>query len=118
MNKLETLIADQQRGHEGKPRYMIGEQLKEIAARSAFCAELLEHDLEVPEMNLEAAERKLQEYADKNHGSARSFCITPDVAEKILREFYHLPEADDLAQPGAVPAGQPSQIHVDLADFI
>lgn len=118
MTKLETLIADQQRGHEGKPRYMIGEQLKEIAARSAFISDLLEHDLEVPEMSLEAAERKLQEYADKNHGSARSFCITPDVAEKILREFYHLPEADDLAQPGAVPAGQPSQIHVDLADFI
>lgn len=117
MTTLEIIISEQQKGHEGKPRFMIGEQLKELASGSDFIADLLEKDLAVPEMSLEAAERKLQEYADKNHGSARSFCITPDVAEKILREFYGLPERDKLAEPGDVPAGKP-KIHVDLADYM
>ena len=73
MNKLEELIAQQQKGHEAQPRFMIGEQLKEIAAREPLCAEILEKDLTVKEMSLEAAERKFQEYADKNHKGAKTF---------------------------------------------
>ena len=49
MNKLEELIAQQQKGHEAQPRFMIGEQLKEIAAREPLCAEILEKDLTVKE---------------------------------------------------------------------
>ena len=90
MSKLHDLIAEQQKGHETGPRFMIGEQLKEIAEREPLSAELLERDLEIEEMNLEAAEKHFQEYADRNHGKAKAFCITPVVAEKLLREFYGL----------------------------
>ena len=40
--KLQEIIAQQQKGHESKPRFMIGEQLKEIAAREPKSAELIE----------------------------------------------------------------------------
>ena len=93
---------------------MIGEQLKEIAAREPRCAEILEKDLTVKEMSLEAAERKLQEYADKNHGSAKAFCITPIVAEGILRDFYGLPKRDE-AEP---EPETPKEGYIDLSSFL
>ncbi len=112
--KLQEIIAQQQKGHEGKPRFMIGEQLKEIAAREPICAEILEKDLTVKEMSLEAAERKLQEYADKNRKNARTFCITPIIAEGILREFYGLPKRDEAeTEPEA-----PQEGFIDLSSFL
>lgn len=114
MSTLQELIAQQQKGHETKPRFMIGEQLKEIAAREPRCAEILEKDLTVKEMSLEAAERKLQEYADKNHGSAKAFCITPIVAEGILRDFYGLPKRDE-AEP---EPETPKEGYIDLSSFL
>lgn len=113
MTILEEIIAQQQKGHENEPRFMIGEQLKEIAAREPRSAELLAQDLTVPEMDLGAAEKKLQEYADKHHKSGRTFCISPIVAEGILRKFYGLPEAGDA---GAAPV--PSGDIVELSDFL
>ena len=96
MNYREIIEA-QQKGHETEPRFMIGEQLKEIAEREPLSAELLERDLEIEEMSLEAAEKHFQAYSDKNHGSKSSFCITPKVAEKLLREFYGLPTPEENA---------------------
>ena len=58
---------------------MIGEQLKEIAEREPLSAELLERDLEIEEMNLEAAEKHFQAYSDKQSGKKGTFCITPVV---------------------------------------
>ena len=114
MNKLEELIAQQQKGHEAQPRFIIGEQLKEIAAREPLCAEILEKDLTVKEMSLEAAERKFQEYSDKNHKGAKTFCITPIVAEGILREFYGLPKRDETeAEPEP-----PKESFIDLSSYL
>lgn len=114
MTALEELIAQQQKGHEDKPRYMIGEQLKEIAARDPRCAELLERDLAIAEMSLEAAEKKLKEYADKNRKGASVFCITPIVAEKILREFYGLPQQQTAEDPQPVAEAD----YIDLSSFL
>ncbi len=113
---LTAIIAEQQKGHETKPRFMIGEQLKEIAEREPLSAELLERDLAIEEMNLAAAERHFQQYADKNHGSASSFCITPAVAEKLLREFYGLPNPEDAAP--AKPEPEASAGYIDLSAFL
>lgn len=113
---LSAMIAEQQKGHETKPRFMIGEQLREIAAREPLSAELLERDLVIEEMNLAAAEKHFQQYADKNHGSAQSFCITPAVAEKLLREFYGLPNPEDTVP--AQPEPEPSAGYIDLSAFL
>ena len=116
MSVLEELIAAQRQGHENEPRYMIGEQLLEIAAREPLSAELLARDLQVPEMSLEAAEAKLQEYADMHHGRKRVFCITPEVAERVLREFYGLPAPDEAKQPA--PAEREVDGYIDLSSFL
>ncbi len=116
MSKLYDLIAEQQKGHETEPRFMIGEQLKEIAEREPLSAELLERDLEIEEMNLEAAEKHFQEYADRNHGKAKAFCITPKVAERLLREFYGLPIPEENA-PEKKEADS-SAGYIDLSSFL
>ena len=116
MSKLFDLIAEQQKGHENEPRFMIGEQLKEIAEREPLSAELFERDLEIEEMNLEAAEKHFQEYVDRNHGKAKAFCITPKVAERLLREFYGLPIPEENA-PEKKEADS-SAGYIDLSSFL
>ena len=116
MSKLYDLIAEQQKGHENEPRFMIGEQLKEIAEREPLSAALLERDLEIEEMSLEAAEKHFQEYADKNHGKEKAFCITPKVAERLLREFYGLPIPEENA-PEKKEADS-STGYIDLSSFL
>ena len=113
---LTAIIAEQQKGHETEPRFMIGEQLKEIAEREPLSAELLERDLEIEEMNLEAAEKHFQEHADRNHGKAKAFCITPKVAERLLREFYGLPIPEENA-PEKKEADS-SAGYIDLSSFL
>ncbi|MBQ9744490.1 MAG: hypothetical protein IJW19_05125 [Clostridia bacterium] len=95
MEKLINLISEQQRGHENEPAYMIGEQLKEIAEREPSVIDILVKDLETNGMGLEDVAAKFKQYADKNHGSAKCFCITPKVAEDLIREFYGLPKAEE-----------------------
>ena len=117
--KLHKIITDQQKGHESKPRFMIGEQLKEIAEREPLSAELLERDLQIREMNLEAAEKHFQEYADEQTRGKRSnvvFCITPKVAEQLLREFYGLPIPEENA-PEKKEADS-SEEYIDLSSFL
>lgn len=113
--RVFEIISEQQKGHETKPRFMIGEQLKEIAEREPISAELLERDLQLKEMNLEAAEAKFAEYAQKHRKGARCYCITPKVAEEILREFYGLPMLEDNA---TVTKDAPKDTFIDLGDFI
>ena len=110
MKKLQEIIAQQQKGHENEPRFMIGEQLKEIAEKEPLSAELLERDLQIEEMNLAAAERRFQKYADENRKSSKIFCITPIVADKLLREFYGLPTDK--------PEEQTSSEFIDLTSFL
>ncbi len=119
LKKVFELIEKQQRGHEDKPRFMIGEQLKDIARREPLSAELLLRDLQIPEMSLEAAEKRLQKYSDDNHKSAKCFCITPAVAEKILREFYGLPKPEDAVSGSAeVKEEKTDSGFIDLAAFL
>ena len=116
MTKLYDLIAKQQEGHESKPRFVIGEQLKEIAEREPHSAEILERDLEIKEMSLEAAEKHFQAYSDKQSGKKGTFCITPKVAEQLLREFYGLPIPEGNA-PEKKEADN-SAGYIDLSSFL
>lgn len=91
--KVCALIEEQQKGKEGTAPWMVGEQLKEIAEREPACAELLAQDLTVEAMSIVAAEKKIKAYAD-GHKTGNFACVTPKVAEGILREFYGLPERE------------------------
>ncbi len=108
------MIDEQQKGKEGSAAWMVGEQLKEIAKNEPIAAELLARDLEIQEMSIDAAEKKIKEKADALHKKEKNncVCIPPNVAEEILREFYGLPKA------GAEPSKKADSGILNLADFM
>lgn len=113
--KLLALIESQQKGKENTDVWMVGEQLKEIGAESEHNAEILLQDLQIEKMNIVAGAARLKAYADKNHGKEKCFCISPKVADGILRELYGLgePQAAEIKPTG----GQDSGI-INLEDFL
>lgn len=117
-NKAVEAIEKQQTAV--KPRsaqWMVGEQLKEICRREPTSAELVAQDLEQPAMSIVEAEKKIKAFADK-HKTGNFSCVTPSEAERILREFYGLPEPKpDAFAPAFAPAYAVPDI-VDIADFL
>lgn len=112
--KVCELIAEQQKGKEGTPAWMVGEQLKEIASREPVSAELLEKDLAVPEMNLAKAADQIKKKADELHKAQKGncVCVPPDVAEEVLRKFYGLPKKGETIDRPTGPEV------LDLGDFL
>ncbi len=84
-----------QQGKERSPVWMVGEQLIDICRHEPACAELIVQDLENEAMSLVKAEKKIKAYAD-GHKTGNFACVTPDEADRILREFYGLPRQDQL----------------------
>lgn len=117
---LRAIIAEQQKGHENEPLYMVGMQLLDIAEKEPASAELLEADLQTSGMGLADAANILKIYADKHHGAKRCFCITPIVAEKLLREFYKLPDRAEAEpqQAKAKTEADTSSGYIDLSAFL
>ena len=106
-------IEAQQKGKENTAAWMVGEQLKDICRSDPHCAELVEQDLENASMSISEAEKKIKAYADKQKRTGNCVCVPPNVAEKIIREFYGLPEASSAAIPDAPATGL-----LDLSDLI
>lgn len=98
-------IEAQQKGHEGTVVFTVGEQLKDICRNDPHCAEIVAQDLENKGMSIVEAEKKIKAYSDRHRGKANCFCVPPDAAEKVLREFYGLPAAGEKpAEAAASPA--------------
>ncbi len=108
---IEKLRAQQTKVVERSPQWMVAEQLIEICRNEPKCAELLSHDLDVKEMSIVEAEKKLKAFADK-HKTGNFACVTPAEADGILRKFYGLPERDAEEAPEA------DGIVIDLMDFL
>ncbi len=94
--------------------WMVGEQMKDMLRKEPYLAEIVLRDLEVPEMSLEHCEKKIKAWADQ-HKVGNFACVTPIRAEKIIREFYGLPERD--VDPTASPEDRRSSKFIDLTDF-
>lgn len=105
MTAIEKIEQQQKGLKENTAPWVVGEQLKEICS-DPRCAELVGADLDRKGMGLADCEKKIKAYADK-HRSGNSACVPPNIAEKIIREFYGLPEK------GASSGG-----FVSLEDFI
>lgn len=110
MSAIEKIEA-QQKGREGTAPWMVGEQLKDMLRNEPWLEDLLDKDLDVKEMSLAAAEKKIKAYAD-GHKSGNFACVTPAVAEGILREFYGLPKR------GERPAEGKTGKIINLEDFL
>lgn len=115
-------IEDQQK-EKNTPVWMVGEQLKEICTADPHCAELVSQDLENKDMSLEKAAGKIKAYADEllKKQKGNCVCVPPNVAERIIREFYGLPEASEPSNRSVKPepvAGIPHNDGLDLFDFL
>ena len=109
MNEAIRKLLDQQsKVTERSPQWMVAEQLMDICRREPESAALLDQDLDVPEMSIVEAEKKLKAFAD-GHRTGNSACVTPAEADRILREFYGLP-GGGRDEPAPV-------LGLDLADF-
>lgn len=115
MKALELI--ERQQPKDENDVWMVGEQLKEMAAESPEIADILEKDLAVPEMSLAKAAARIKAAADKKRSGLKgSNCvvITPKEADAILREFYGLPRQD--AAPAPEKTG--GRKVIDLLDLI
>lgn len=109
IEKAISMIEAQQAKEKGRTApWMVGEQLKDICRAEPSGAELIAQDLENKKMSLQEAEKKIKAYAD-NHKTGSFACVTPAEAEKILREFYGLPEGGEAER-------EKGQV-IDLADY-
>ena len=112
MDVFEMIEAQQAKLSDTEPAWMVGEQLKDICRADESLAAIVAEDLTSEAMSLTKAAAELKKYADKNH-TGRSFCITPKVAEGILRKFYGLPEAG-----AEKPEPQKKTGVIDLFSFV
>ena len=90
---------------------MVGEQLKDILRNEPQHAELVLRDLDVEKLSLANCEKKIKEFADKNKKGGFS-CVIPSEAEKIIREFYGLPDTAKTAKAPDI-----NKKVIDLSDF-
>lgn len=105
---IRKLREQQRKVKERSPQWMVAEQLIDLVRAEPRCAEILAQDLEVEAMSITEAEKKIKAYAD-GHKTGNFACVTPGEADRILREFYGLPER------GGMTVGV---IGLDLADFL
>lgn len=98
---LNAKIEAQQKGKEGTAEFNIGEQLKDIARSEPASAELIDLDLDKEGMGLCDVAKEFKKYADSEHKKLKGscFCITPMVADGLIRKFYGLPEKDTAPAP-------------------
>lgn len=108
MSAIEKLREQQSKVPERSAPWMVAEQLMDICRREPVCAQLIDQDLDNPDMSVAEAEKKIKAYAD-GHKTGNFACVTPSEADRILREFYGLPEPD---------AGGLGAIGLNLADFL
>lgn len=99
VGKAIRMIEEQQaKAKPRTPQWMVGEQLKDICRREPKSAELIAQDLQVKEMSIFEAEKKIKAFADKNR-TGNFACVTPVEAEQILREFYGLENPEFREEP-------------------
>lgn len=103
---IRAIEAKQAEVKPRSPQWMVGEQLKDICRREPRSAELIVQDLKAEDMSITAAEKKIKAFADK-HKTGNFSCVTPEESDRILREFYGLPEQEDMPSDPA-PVQTPS----------
>lgn len=105
---IRKLKEQQSKVQERSPQWMVAEQLMDLCRAEPECAELLAQDLEVEAMSIVEAEKKIKAFAD-SHKTGNFSCVTPAESDRILREFYGLPQRQ--------VSGSAGLLGLDLSDF-
>ncbi len=115
-NMAEELVRHQQEAlDQNENAFWIGEQLLDMVRDDEHAAGILAQDLaNNPGMGLRDAEKTIEKYAAA-HKKGNRGCCPPQVAERLLREFYGLGEA--AAAPQANAAAEEEKL-LDLEDFL
>lgn len=119
-NAIEKLQKQQKGVKEGSPQWCVAEQLMEICRREPDSAELIAQDLDVKEMSITEAEKKIKAYADQ-HKTGNFAFVSPQKAEEILREFYGLQKPGENAkmeESKDEPKREPESEIIRLEDFL
>ena len=110
--------------------YTIGQILMKLAEQSGQIATLIEQDLAVPELSLEACGKELLEYARKHQENGYWACAVfgldaENPALKVILDFYKIPSAwvfethsTDPAEPMPMQAADPKDTVIDLMDLL
>lgn len=110
--------------------YTIGQILMKLAEQSGQIATLIEQDLAVPELSLEACGKELLEYARKHQENGYWDCAVfgldaENPALKVILDFYKIPSAwvfethsTDPAEPVPMQAADPEDAVIDLMDLL
>lgn len=116
---IRAIEAQQEKVKPRSPQWMVGEQLKDICCSEPKSAELIYQDLQVEGMSITEAEKKIKAFADA-HKTGSFACVTPVEAEKILREFYGLPDkgVSQGTASGSVEQTPAAGEILDLMDFL
>ena len=96
--------------------FEIGEQLKDICRRDPACEAILLEDLQNPAMDLKAADKMLYAWGKTQAKGKGGYGISGRQAEKLLREFYGLPEAGTAAPAAETPKAE--SMVLDLSSFL
>ena len=98
LQEVTELVRKQQGGKRG-PVWMCGEQLLEMIGQDAAAAKLVLDDLQHGGLSLTGCEKKIRGFAQKNGN-----CCTGPEAEKIIRDYFGLPERGTAPKPALEPA--------------
>ena len=114
LNEIIKKITEQQKAHKPySPVFCVGEQLKDICSSIPEARELVNRDLDIPELSIAKCEEKIKEFA-KSHGG----CTPPTEAHRIICEFYGIPKGEkqiNIEEPTA-PSAPVKKI--DLLSFL
>ena len=112
---IRAIEAQQAKVKQPSYQWQVGEQLKDICRCEPRSAELLVQDLKVEAMSIIQAEKKISAFAKKNNG-----CVTAIDSDRILREFYGLPEPAAAVQPAPSESKPPERKRkiVSMMDFL
>lgn len=112
-------IDAQVKGTEYTPVWGVAQQLKDILRADPSLEEIVDKDLEAKGMSVADCEKKIKARADAIHKEKKlkGVCIPPQEAEKIIREFYGLPEIGAAEPEPAAPAAEDTGDGLDLSDF-
>lgn len=118
LNEAIKKIEAQQAKLGKSPAYWVGEQLKDMLRAEPWNADLVARDLDVPEMEITAVEKKIKAAADKNKKGNVGF-VSPMEADKIIREFYGFRPAEEGRSPAlAAEPKKKKREAIRLEDFM
>lgn len=118
MTLLKAQMAEAKQSHV----YTIGQILMEVARTSERATELIEQDLAVPEMSLEACGKALKEYARKHQKGGCWACAVfglgaDNPAIKVILDFYKIPNAWVFGEGDRTPPVTESDIPLKEGDL-